>query len=336
MAGLFAVAFSPLPQVAKVIGMAIVLVLIVFLNRGSIYYARANSFYQKNDEASIKKAFALYQKAFKAGISSKFEITVGSIAIQIGELDYAKKVLNDAIATATKKEQNNKAVAKTALSMAYWIEGDLDEAIRICEEVYNGGYKDCNIYINLLTYYLEKEDLANFRKLIKEYKSSTLKSPALTDLNAAYHILNGEWDKANTILRQMLESKDYPFADPYVHMAQIKLHYGQYAEARTLIQKSIDTCTFTKTAILTQDLLVKLVDLLTEPEKNAGYIVAINKNPLSLINGKLPLPIKDAVLTFEVEPDFEKQIEETKTVEEGEPNTELTAEDEEWLRSHSN
>ena len=68
MAGLFAVAFSPIPQIAKVIGMAVVLVLIVFLNRGSIYYARANSYYQKNDSESIKKAFGLYQKAFKAGI----------------------------------------------------------------------------------------------------------------------------------------------------------------------------------------------------------------------------------------------------------------------------
>ncbi len=335
VASMFIITFLPINQIIKLVLMGLILAAIVFLGRGTWLFISANKHYNKGE---LDKSLALYQKAVKAGISSKYEITAGSIAVQMGKTEWAKEVLQDAIKTAPKKEQNLIPSAQTALSMAYWLEGDLDKAIEIGEDVLESGYKDKNIYINLCTYYLEKEDLTNFKKLIKEYRSSNMKSPALTDLNAAAHMLNGEWIKAKNMLRQMMEKKDYQFPDPYVHMAQIHLFYGNFSQAIAELQKGISNCTFTCASIIKKETMEKLIELIKEPEKNAGYIMAINKNPLALINGNIPQPIENAVLSFEKEKIEEEMVAIDKGIEAeedtGDINTELTDEDEEWIRRH--
>ncbi len=335
---MFTVTFLPMNQVAKVVLMAVVLALIVFFTRGTLYFIQANKQFNKNN---FDKAMALYKKAVKAGISAKFMGTAGAIAIGMGETAWAIDVLTKAMKHVPKKEAKTLLPSlQTSLSMAYWVEGDVDKALEIAEGAYNSGYRDKNVYINLCTYYLEKEDLSSFRKLIKEYRNSSINSPALADLNAASMMLSGDWAKAKNILTQLFAKKDYHFPDPYVHLAQIELFYGNFSQALSVLQRGLDNCKFTKTSIIDQETMEKLIAIIKEPEKNAGYIMAINKDPLSLINGKIPAALENAVLSFEkekVEAQVEK-IERAVDVEEGdgEINTDLTDDDEEWLRKHTN
>lgn len=334
---MFVVTFLPINQVFKLVGMAVVLILIVYFTRGTLYFIQANKQFNKSD---FDKAMRLYKKAVKAGISAKFMGTAGAIAIGMGETAWAKEVLTKAMKKVPKKEITLLPSLQTSLSMAYWVEGDLDKAIELAETAYNNGYKDKNVFINLCTYYLEKEDLTSFRKLIKEYRNSSINnSPALADLNAASMMLSGDWAKAKNILTQLFEKKDFHFPDPYVHLAQINLFYGNFASALSALQRGLDNCKFTKTSVIEKETIEKLISIIKEPEKNAGYIIAINKDPLSLINGKIPSPIENATLTFEkekVEEQIEKIEKAIETEDDGDINTDLTDDDEEWIRKHSN
>jgi hypothetical protein len=343
MAIMLLLAFVPVEKTIRIVGMLVTLLLVIVVNRGSLYYSQANKHYQKNTEEERAKSLALYKKAFKAGVSRRCDITIGSVAVQCGDDNFGQTVFESVIKGATKKEDGVRQVAKTAMSMIYWLHGDLDKAIAICEEVIEAGYIDNNVYINYATYCLEKGDLAKFRSIIRDYKKNPkLKSPALSDLYAASLILNGEWAKAGNVITQMLDVKDYQFADPYVHMAQIKLHYGKFDEAGNYLKKAHENCMFTRTAIIKDDVILSLIDMLAEPEKNRGTIAAINKDPLALINGKIPAPIENPILTFDAEPDYKAaektETGNTKSVENDnqEPNTDLTEEDEKWLQKHGN
>lgn len=328
LALLVAVSLIPIANAVKLALMFLILVLILFFNRGSFYYANANKYYRKKTEEDLKKAYTLYKKAYKVGVNSRYEVTIGSVAIQCGDMEFAKTALTHAINTAGKKEKHLISLANTALSMAYWIEGNLDEAIRICESSYDQGYKDANLYINLSTYYLEKENLKDFNRLMREYSQSNIKSSALTDIYAAYNILNGNWKKAYNILTQLLDGKDYSFSDPYVHMAQIKLYYGKINEAISYLEQALEKAIFTKTAVIKEDMIKEFIAILKD--RKSGAILAINKNPLSLVNGKIPHSLPDGELEFELFK--EDEIIPDEEDEDEEPNLELTEADERWLK----
>lgn len=338
LAIILATAFIPaIPQGVKIAIMGVGLALIVWSRRGAIYFTQANKKIMSQKSELVPKALTQYRKAIKAGIPVSYAVTIGSVFLQQGLTDEGMEILADAAKNAG-KDKKNRHVALIALSMGYWIKGNIDEAIRLCEKVRDEGYSDRNIYINLTTYYLNKGDITAFRKTLRECRSKEIKAPAITDLEATSEILAGNWKDAGRILSEMLTSRDFKFADPYVHMAQVKIHYGTYSEAVHYLEKALEKCQFTQTAIIKEDTIKELVSLLKDEKSQAKLASAIDHTPLLLINGQIPA-WQDA-LPFtpgETEPDYQEivQIEEnTEPTDDDEAHTDLTADDEEWLKKH--
>lgn len=331
-------------NVIKVSFMLVAVIGIIYTRRGSMYYSKANKKFATKDAKDIADGIIELKKAVKAGIPDNLGLAAGTIFLQHGELALGKEVLEGII---SRKQRNVKIiyVAKISLSMAAWLEKDFDKAIILVEEVKAAGFVDRNLYINLCTYYLAKEDVQAFKKLVKEFKKiPKLHSHVLSDFEAVNAILNGEWAKAGAILKELFDAREYTFADPYMHLAQVKLHYGKVEEAITILNRSLDNCVFSSTAVIAKDVIDKVISGLKNPKTRDSYLASINKNPLDLINGKLP-EIKTSTLEdFEEEPEYEtiekdEVEEETLLIDDTiieEPNTSLSDDDEEWIKKHSN
>ena len=328
----------------KLIVMVASLFLIMFTRRGSIYYANANKKIMSKDPQKLPKAMELYKKALKAGVPTSYMITIGSLLIQNGEREAGAAALEKVIKKGSK---NKKEVddARIALSMAYWLQGDTPRAIELCEEAHESGGRSRNLYINLCTYYLEEKKVKEFHELVKEFKKDEkLKSPALTDLVAVdEYVAKNNWKGAALILKEMFDKRTYDFADPFVHMAQVKMHFGARKEALKYLEDCLEKCLFSETAIISKETVEKLITLLKD-EKSAPSLMSANeRDPLSLVNGKIPSLDSNIILSFETEPDYEtlkeevqksEKKEEKSNKDESSVNTDLTDEDEEWAKKH--
>lgn len=314
--------------------------LIIYTRRGTLYYGAANRKLMKKDPSLVPAAIEEYKKALKAGVPASATVTIGSILIHNGVVREGKDALERVLKEGTafsEKEMGVQCDARTSLSMAYWIEGDNKKAIELCVAAYEMGCRTTNLYVNLSTYYLAERDVRSFLKLEKEFRANEkLKSPALRDLQAVALMLKGEWKSAEKLLDEMLTDHSYTFTDPYIHMAQVKLHFGSPAAALRWVEQALEVCTFLKVAVIKQECVEELEKLL-ESEESARELMADNEaDPLALINGHLPKRT-GKTFTFLPQEEAEEEIEDKEdegSYEEEDVSTDLTAADEEWARRH--
>lgn len=320
----------------RLIVMVIGLALILFMRRGTLSYGSANKKMMKKDPSAVPQALEQYKKALKAGIPYNAMVTTGSILIHNGEIEEGKAALEKVIGkcgSRSEKEKKLQIDARTSLSMAYWLKGDNTKAISLCEEAYELGGRNNNLYVNLSTYYLAEGDVKAFMKLEKEFrKDEKLKSPALRDLQAVALMLQGNWKGASEILGEMLKEHSYTFVDPYIHMAQVRMHYGNSKEALKWVKAALERCTFLQVAVIRKPCVEELERLLSSEESAEKLMAANEADPLALINGRIPTET-DQVFTFSEDPeeDSEETVEE---VPDEDVSTDLTDDDEEWARRH--
>ncbi len=338
--------FLQVPTYYKATLMGLAILAIITSKIGVFFYAFGNKRLMDNRPGDLDKAVKLYRKAMKWGIPTKYLVSCGSLLIQNDRLEDGKTALDMAIA---KKDRDRRYafIARVSLSMYYWKKNELSKAIKVCEEVIKDGYEDTNVYVNLCTYELEKEAIGSFHEHVKKYSKDDrlAKAPALKDYIAVDAILRTQWKKASTILSEMLSERNYNFADPYLHMAQVKMHYGNSREAIEVLKRSLDDCTFSSVAIVSEDLVKEIIAQLENEDTRIAFMSSAERDPLSLINGKLP-EMTAEIVEFEAEPTKEEIEEAAKEVEEEknhidpsleeEMNTNLTDEDEEWLKKHQN
>ncbi|WP_320128012.1 tetratricopeptide repeat protein [uncultured Sphaerochaeta sp.] len=316
---------------------------LVFWKRSLIYYMQANKYVVDPDSSKWAKAWPLYQKAIKNGLSTSYTVTAASMYLQRGDHTIGKQILENYLAkTEKKKDATLVAIAKTMVSMAYWIEGDLDKAIETVSNVYESGYKDKNLYINYGTYVLEKGDIVTARRLVEEATSFETTSPGIFDNRGWLYLLEGNWEEAIPLYTQLV-GKGPKFPEPYVHAAQIKIHYGKVKDALELLDQAIEA-RFSNTSGMKKKTIELIRDRLANPETRMAAAREIDRNTAIVAKGEIPPQINDTYEKTEeaILPGFAKEPEQEKTVEkiitvEGErlPNTELTEADIEYAKKHN-
>ncbi|MFA6906788.1 MAG: pilus assembly protein PilF, partial [Sphaerochaeta sp.] len=144
-----------IPTYSKILLLGLFIAGMLYLKRSIFYYVKANRKITSENEQEWDQAWPLYRKAIKAGLQKSFVITSASMFLQRGDALEGKAILEQYLATSKGKDSNLDNIAKTMVSMAYWMDGDLQKAIRTVEEVYVSGYRDKNLFINYTTYALE-------------------------------------------------------------------------------------------------------------------------------------------------------------------------------------
>ncbi len=310
---------------------------LIYASRGTLTFSKANKLISQKKPGFLEKALPLYKKSIKEGIPEQYQLIAATLLIQYGDMEFGKEALEELLESREKKIVFQ---AKEGLSMYYWIKKDLGRAIKICEEAKEMGYKDKNLYINLGTYYLAKNRLHDFKILMKESYRAKLDSPALVDMQAAGAILAGDYEKAGNLSKTIFDSITPAYVDPYIHRAMVYIHYGEIEMALNCLESCLDACSFSNTSILTKKDIEEMISYLKDPSSVWSFSIAVNENPLELINGRLPKhgKIENKKPLFESLPRFKAEAiskNDLSEVDENEPNTALTDEDEEWLKKHN-
>lgn len=327
------------PKAAALTVLVIAALLLVYLSRGNLYFSRAVNIVRGNKKEKYPKAIDLFTKALKAGLPSKFAVVAASMLLQNGKAEEAKGYLEP---LTKDSDASIAAEASVTLSMYYWYIKDLDKAIELCENVKEKGKADKNLYINLATYYLKAGRTRDFKDLMKEIDIGKYKSAAMIDFNAVNALLEKNWRRAGQLLTALLDGPQPSFADPYVHLAMVYLHYGKLDEALKYLTAGQGT-RFNATSIYQKEDIDRLVSALQSPDENLSAALAVNRHTLDMVNGSIPSWSKntgdDIKHSFPELPDFFGELEEADEEAEAEDerddvNTDITDEDEEWLKRH--
>ena len=233
-------------------------------------------------------------------------------------------------------------MGKSALSLAFYIDRDYERALSLCEEVMKTKYRDNVLYINICTYYLALGRVKDFRRTVREFSQSRVTSPALLDLQTVYEMLGGNWKGAYVMLRMLFDkASSFGFADPYVHMAQVWMHYGRSDEAVKMLDEALEKVSFRPVTIISKDFIQNLRDALCDESTRVQTMADCDSDPVSVINGWMPAHAPEGhrfapqeELEMAEQAALESPGEVDADLDDKEPDTELNADDEEWLRRH--
>lgn len=335
----------PTTPVVK-IGIALILVVgFIFWKRSIFFYIQGNRHLAKKDQQQWHKAWPLYQKALHSGLVPAYRITIASMYIQRDDANEGKAIIEEYLAQEKKKEDVALTnIAKTMLSMVYWMEDDMDKATGLVKEVYDSGYRDKNLFINYGTYALEQGDLATAHMLVEQGREYEKTSPGIHDNHGWLCLLEGKWDEAEEIYTTLV-GRGPTFPEPFLHAAQVKIHYGKVGEALELFEKAL-LARYSNTTSISKETIRALKERLEDPKTRRSGALEIEQNTTLVASGKLPPALSE---TFGEEHDlvlsgFAKEKEKPKNKQEAKkqnlpeedytPNTDLTEADLEYARKH--
>ena len=341
-AGLFALALiamitEEVPAWLSLVILAAAAIALIIASRGTIYFTRG---VKKVKDGKREEALALFEKALDLGLSNSYQSIAATVLLQEGDAEKGRKYLEPLVKVSDTKLRSN---AEVSLSMYYWLSGDIDKAISLCEDARSIGCRDRNLYINLCTYYLADKRVNEFREMLKEYGTKGAASPSFVDFHAVSGMLRGDWKNAGSYLEALFESMNPDFADPYVHFAEVYLHYGELAKARKMLELAKKT-EFGRFSVYSVEMIDEMLRAVSDPAECVAFAEAAEKNVLRIVNGKLPLAWKtpeakicreDVIPGFPAMPSFSgKPHDADEDADDGFVNTEITDDDEEWLRRH--
>lgn len=311
---------------------------LVYTSRGAYFFSKGAKLVATKQKENIAKAADLFRKALKAGLPENYAVYAGTFFIQQDDAEIGKNVLEP---ITRRNDPKLAAPAMTSLSMYYYAKKDYDKAIELCEKAKELGYKNHNLYIDLATYYLKAERIKEFHILMNEMEKMADSSPAILDFVAINDILIGKFRSAGGRLQLLFEHHIPDFADPYVHSAQVYLHYGDVENALKKLNEAKEQ-RFLRFSIYNKETIERMIEALGNPKERVPFTEAVNASPLVVINGSLPewkasetecnemlLPDYPKLEGFEIE-----AYDEVSEEDGGDINTDITDDDEEWLRKH--
>ena len=343
----FIVAFmTNIPAWGKIAFFIVPLVMVTINSKGSRLMGKANQLIQKRDNSLIPQAIELYTEALRAGVTDNFQMIAATMLIQHGDPEVGRKYLEP---LTTNPKKDIRCPAKISLSMYYWIKKDLGKAISLCEEVRDENYRNRNLYTNLCTYYIDRGNTKEFEKLLKEAVSTGNVGVPIYDLEAVSSMLKNNYQRAGEILTSLLASIEPSFPDPYIHMAVVKLHYGNVRDAIELMKKAERTV-FSNTVLYAEEEIIRIREGLENPDTRLQYVTSLQNSLSDIVNGRRiklvendkPRCEDDILPGYHEEPSFKENNnlnrflnENIQEKDERELNTDITDDDEEWLRKHS-
>lgn len=330
---------------AKLIAIISALIVIMVLNRGNSIYAKATKIIARKNPAELPKAISMMERALDTGCSENNTVIAATLVLQHGNADKAARYLEEMTSRSSK---NIRSAAKLSLSMYYWMIRDLDKAIALAEDVRKEKTKSANLYVNLCTYYLAKGDRKSFRRTLSDAFKNDSTSVPLIDLQAVYYMTGSDYEKAGAMIEKLFSQMDPSYPDPYIHYAYIYLHYGHVRDSIRMLKDSLYS-SFTNTSLLQSSEIEEMIEGLENPATRLKWVDAINSDRMLALKSNLPKIRKveverctdDILPGYPEMPDFKNDYvlkseeDESLESEKTDVSTELNADDEAWLKSHS-
>lgn len=220
----------------RIILCAVLIALVVM--RGNIAALLGKIKFAKGDTAGALKVLSIADKIGNMNAANK-EL-YGYVLLREGYPDKAEVQLRSVL-PMTKRESAARYKLKNLLALAYWKQGNLDEAIEELEEVTDAGYKTTQIYQNLGILYNLAEDRQKGIKFNLEAKEYDSDDHIILDNLADAYALNGEYDKAAEIYESLMEMDPKPrFPEAYYGYGKVLINLGETEKGLKLIEESLD------------------------------------------------------------------------------------------------
>jgi tetratricopeptide (TPR) repeat protein len=348
--------FLPVPIWNKLIVIVLVIAIALFINKATLYFIRGNLLLSSKKEADHDKSWNYYRKAMESGkLSYKYMTTAASFFIQQGDAAYGLKALDKVIEGT--KDNETLQIAKIQKSMGLQLTGKLDEAISILEEVRASGFDNRFLFINLSSYYLYAGKYEEAGICLKEGRKYINESAGMADNEGWLAIVREDWKKAEEVYSDMMERRPR-FPDPYVHAAQVKLHYGKIDEAIAMFNIAM-TKKWNFTTLLNKEKVETYIKGLSDETTRDQLCVTLNASPVEVARGAEPKQLSEAQVSKLIKKGFPKEPKAAidtqhlaqksaandlpeenagaikKVADQELPNTDLTEDDQRWLEEHS-
>ena len=202
-----------------------------------------------------------YKKALKCSkYNFKTQIEYVYIIMRTGDFEEALNAMNRLL--SYKMEPKNRNLATIQRCMCYYKTGNLEEAYKDAQELYDDGYRSIMLY-GLLGYFkILKAPLADetFEFCTEAYEYADDDRDICDNLLICYYN-RGEYNKAKEISDAVLE-KEPMFVEAWYHGAQIDIALGDYKSAREKLDRIPDCNRSPMTTIPEKDVekLSKTVD----------------------------------------------------------------------------
>lgn len=319
----------PIPRNAKLIILFGAFAGLLFYRRGILLFGKAN---KKLQSGALDEAWVLYRKALKAGVAPNVRIGIASMFIQRGDVEEGKSILESYKNLPKGRTRELDAAVEILLSMVSWIEGDTKAALKTVRELYETGIKDNNLLVNYTTFALMERKWKEAEKLLDEAEERNIDSAGLIDNRAWLAISRNEWVEAELILTDLV-ARGPRFAEPYLHLAQVKIHWGLVGEAIDLLAEGLKK-PFINTSGVKAAYIQDLHDRLSDPKTRRKTAMEIDQDSIAVAAGEEMKridrtfePEEGLVLTGFAKKPAPRSKTKAKSAEEREPNLELTAED---------
>jgi len=217
------------------IGIIVFLLLLAYIinkHMPTINFWKGRFYYLKDNE----KAFKSFEKAYKTGrMSADNKIDYGYFCMREGKYDKAERLFNDAL--AFQKDEGVKSRAKTNFAILLWKKGDINSAVEMIAEVYEG-YKSSVVYGNygyllILNNELEKALEVN----LEGYDYDSTNDVICDNLVQNYYML-GNYEESIKYAEEIME-REPASPVPYYNYAKTLIAVGNKEKAGELLKKAL-------------------------------------------------------------------------------------------------
>lgn len=223
-----------------------------------------------------EKAWPMLKKAIQAGIYPDQEVMIASGFIQHGDVESGMQILDNVEKKCSIPDVLHKL--SVTRSMGFWREGKLKEAISELENLFDSGFVDNNLLINICTYLLEMGDMKKAKKYLAECrKRCNVLTTGMEDNQGWYYMLAGEMEKARKLYSELINDRQPKFPEAYVHGAQVSIYFERYNEAVERLGWATSK-RFTHTCAYNLDYVTSLINGISNPATSKDFIKAINDN----------------------------------------------------------
>jgi tetratricopeptide (TPR) repeat protein len=206
---------------------------IIYSKRNNLFASLANAAHLKGDHALslqwLDKAYKIDPKHQQIGI------TYGYNQLKYGDIDKAKNIFEQLITPATTPTQ--RTAIDMNLALVHWKHNQLDEAIRILEDI-NQRMKTSVLYGSLGYLYIEQGNLSHALTYnLEAYEYNDTNTVILDNLGYTYIQLM-EWSKAEEIYNKLIPLHP-KFPEAYYHQGLIYENKGEFTLANDSYEKAL-------------------------------------------------------------------------------------------------
>lgn len=216
--------------------------LLVLYSIRSYFYVVLASQVKKKKGPETPRVWALYRRAWQAGLPTKYAVMLSNLFIQQGDPQEALEMLNASLEDERGKKKPNQfsiLSAKNSISMAHYILGDLKGAIDVLQKMREQGEVDTNLYTNLSSYLLESDLVEEAEDVLRESEERVHETPALVDNKGWVLLKQHHYEEADQLYQNLIEELKPRFPEAYVHAAMAKEGQGEYEAAEELYQQAL-------------------------------------------------------------------------------------------------